>query len=285
MDASSITPGELLQLRDLVQSYCGIRVEESKLEFIRDRLAPVIESHGMSSLGAMCQALLREIAFNTNKIWNTVLPLVTINETYFFRERGQLDEFRDRIVPQVVAAKKDRQLKVLSAPCSTGEEPYTLAMLLDEAPVDLSSWRVEIVGFDIDTEAIEKARSAFYPHSAFRSTETRYRDKYFVAEGNGHRIVSKIASRVRFQSANILDLPRGPEFEGFDIIFCRNMLIYFDKGAQKRVVDRFYQMLNPSGFLFVGHSESLMTLDVNFVPRFAPQAIYYEKVAGTPAGR
>ncbi len=273
----SVTQGELLQLKDLVQSYCGIRVEESKLEFLQDRLAPVIAAQGLSSLGELCQLLLREIAFGKDLVWNTVLPLVTINETYFFRELGQLHEFRDRVVPALLGTKSSRQLRILSAPCSSGEEPYTLAMLLDEAPVSLAGWSVEILGIDIDPEAIGKARTAFYPHSAFRATEERYRAKYFAPKDGGHQVVPTLAGKARFMQANLLDLPKDRALEGFDVIFSRNMLIYFDKATQRRVVDQFHRMLNPGGYLFLGHSESLMGFDVDFKLKVASEAIYYEK--------
>lgn len=271
-----ISRGELLQLRDVIQGYCGIRLEESKLEFLKDRLIPVAQAHGAPTMSAFSQMLLREMAFGTVKAWNDLLPLVTINETYFFREANQLELFKNELVPEIVKRKTQRSLRILSAPCSSGEEPYTIAMLLDEAPVSLAGWQIEIVGVDIDAPIIQKAQNGLYPRSAFRATDGKYLSKYFTQEGELYRAGSRLAGRVKFRQGNLFEMEKWPGFSGFDVIFCRNLLIYFDKATQKRLVEVFHRSLAPGGYLLIGHSESLLSLEVDFMLRSNKQAIYYE---------
>ncbi len=271
-----ISRGELLQLRDVIQGYSGIRLEESKLEFLKDRLIPVARAHGASSMAAFSQMLLREMAFNTLKAWNDLMPLVTINETYFFREMNQLELFKNELLPELVRHKTNRTLRILSAPCSSGEEPYTIAMLMDEAPVSLAGWQVEIWGVDIDGPVIQKAQSGLYPRSAFRATDGKYLSKYFLPEGDLYRVGSRLAGRVKFKQGNLFEMGKWPGFTGFDVIFCRNMLIYFDKPTQKRMVEIFHRAMVPGGYLLIGHSESLLSLEVDFMLKSNKQAIYYE---------
>lgn len=278
-----VSRGELLQLRDVIQGYSGIRLEESKLEFLKDRLIPVARAHGASSMAAFSQMLLKEMAFGMPKAWNDLMPLVTINETYFFREMNQLELFKNELIPEIVKRKTQRRLRILSAPCSSGEEPYTIAMLLDEAPVSLAGWQVEIWGVDIDGPVIQKAQAGLYPRSAFRATDGKYLSKYFTQEGDFHRVGSRLAGRVKFKQGNLFEMGKWPGFTDFDVIFCRNMLIYFDKPTQKRMVEIFHRAMVPGGYLLIGHSESLLSLEVDFMLRSNKQAIYYEAMA--PSGK
>lgn len=271
-----VSRGELLQLRDVIQGYSGIRLEESKLEFLKDRLIPLARSHGATTMSAFSQMLLREMAFGTIKAWNDLMPLVTINETYFFREMNQLELFKNELIPELLRRKTNRTLKILSAPCSSGEEPYTIAMLLDEAPVSLAGWQVEILGVDIDPLVIQKAQAGLYARSAFRATDGKYLAKYFHQEGDLYRVNSRLAGRVKFKQGNLFEMGKWPGFTQFDVIFCRNMLIYFDKPTQKRMVDIFHKALVPGGYLLIGHSESLLSLEVDFMLKSNKQAIYYE---------
>lgn len=276
-----ISRGELLQLRDLIQGYSGIRLEESKLEFLQDRLIPVAERHGASTMTVFCQTLLREMAFNAPRAWNDLLPLVTINETYFFREMAQLELFKNELLPEIVRRKTTRKLRILSAPCSSGEEPYSIAMLLDEAPVPLVGWEVEIWGVDIDGPVIQKAEKGLYPRSAFRATDESYLARYFTQEGDLYRVGRRLTGRVKFRQGNLFEMAKWPGFTDFDAIFCRNLLIYFDKPTQKRLVETFHRALAPGGYFLIGHSESLLSLEVDFALKTTKKALYYE--ATSPA--
>jgi len=148
-------------------------------------------------------------------------------------------------------------------------------MLLEQSPVPLTGWRVELLGVDIDPVAIEVARAGLYPPSAFRATEQAQLQRWFRPEGDAFRIAERLRQTVTFRQGNLLELDRWPEFRQFDAIFCRNLLIYFDAPTQKRLVELFYQALNPGGYLLLGHSESLLTMGTRFLPDPVHRAMVY----------
>lgn len=279
------THGELLRMRDLIQAHAGLRLEESKLLALFPRLGPIIESVGAQGLSGLNDMLMREMAFGAGKAWTAVIPLVTINETYFFREMHQLDIFRQHLVPELVKRNAgSRHIKILSAPCSNGAEPYTLAMLLEQSPVSLMGWRLEIHGVDIDGPIIEQAKEGLYPKANFRATDQSQLDRWFKPEADKYRIVDRIRQGVTFRQGNLLEMSKWPGFRGFDVILCRNLLIYFDQPTQKRLISLFFQAMNPGGYLLLGHSESLLTLGTDFLPDPNHRAmVYYKPGAEIPA--
>lgn len=279
------THGELLRMRDLIQAHAGLRLEESKLLALHPRLAPIVESVGAQGLSGLNDMLMREMAFGAGKAWAAVIPLVTINETYFFREMHQLEIFRKHLVPELIKRNATtRHLKILSAPCSNGAEPYTLAMLLEQSPVPMLGWRLEIHGVDIDGPIIEQAKEGLYPKANFRATDQTQLDRWFKAEADKYRIIDRIRQSVTFRQGNLLEMTKWPGFRGFDVILCRNLLIYFDQPTQKRLINLFYQAMNPGGYLLLGHSESLLTLGTDFLPDPNHRAmVYYKPGAEVPA--
>lgn len=272
----AVPNGDLLRLRDMVQAYAGLRLEPAKLQAIGMRLDPVFKATGCDSLSGLCDQLMREMAFGAGKAWEAVIPLVTINETYFFREMHQLEIFRAHLVPELHRRNQaSRRLKILSAPCSTGAEPYTLAMLLEQAPISLGGWKTEVYGVDIDGPVVEQAKEGVYPKSAFRATDQAQLDRWFRVEGDRYRIIERIRQAVSFRQGNLLELAKWPGYRNFDVILCRNLLIYFDQPTQKRLVDLFFHALNPGGYLLLGHSESLLTLGTAFLPDPVHRAMVY----------
>lgn len=277
--------GELLRMRDLIQAHAGLRLEESKLLALFPRLASVVESVGAQGLSGLNDMLMREMAFGAGKAWSALIPLVTINETYFFREMHQLEIFRKHLVPELVNRNASRRhVKILSAPCSNGAEPYTLAMLLEQSPVSLLGWKIEIHGVDIDGPIIEQAKEGLYPKANFRATDQTQLDRWFKQEADKYRIVDRIRQQVSFRQGNLLEMSKWPGYRGFDVILCRNLLIYFDQSTQKRLISLFYQAMNPGGYLLLGHSESLLTLGTDFLPDPNHRAmVYYKPGAEAPA--
>lgn len=272
------THGELFRLRDLVQAHAGLRLDEAKLQALYPRMQPLFENLGCGGLSGLCDLLMREMAFGAGKAWDAVIPLMTINETYFFREMHQLEIFRTHLIPEL--AKRNattRHIKILSAPCSNGAEPYTLAMLLEQSPTPLTSWRIEITGVDIDGPVIDMARQGIYPKSAFRATDEGQLDRWFKPEEDRYRIVDRIRQQVTFKLGNLLEMNKWPGYRGFDVILCRNLLIYFDQATQKRLIDHFFHAMNPGGYLLLGHSESLLTLGTAFQPDPNHRAMVYVK--------
>lgn len=278
MTPDAATHGELFRLRDLIQAFAGLRLEEAKLLALLPRMGPVLELLGCKTLSALGDLLMREMAFGAGKAWEAVIPLVTINETYFFREMHQLEIFRKHLVMELQRRNAGkRHIKILSAPCSNGAEPYTIAMLLEQGPGNLSGWRLEIHGVDIDGPVVEQAKQGLYPKSAFRSTDAAQLERCFKPEGDRYRIIDRIRNGVVYRQGNLMEMNKWAGFRDFDVILCRNLLIYFDQPTQKRLVDMFYQAMNPGGYLLLGHSESLLTLGTRFLPDPTHRAMVYYK--------
>ncbi|MBV5349748.1 protein-glutamate O-methyltransferase CheR, partial [bacterium] len=191
-------------------------------------------------------------------------------------------------VPELCAAKGtkevNRRIRVWSAGCSTGEEPYTIAMLLLEMDC-LRDWSIEIIGTDISQRVLQHARRGLYGSSAFRSTDDYFRKKYFEQQQDGNfRVMDNVRKLVTISHLNLLDNTRMRMLGNFDLIFCRNVIIYFDQVAKKKGVESFYQVLRESGYLLLGHSESLMNLTTLFTLRHFKNDMVYQKPIGSPAG-
>ncbi|MEB3187163.1 MAG: protein-glutamate O-methyltransferase CheR [bacterium] len=270
--------GALLRIRELVQAYAGMRVEETKMISLRPRFLQIVAEMGCHTLTGLADKLLQEMAFATGPAWRAVLPLVTINETYFFREMHQLEIFRTGLLPLIARRNAgSKSIKVLSAPCSNGSEPYTIAMLLERSPIPLIGWKVSIHGVDIDPGVVEQAKKGLFTRSSFRATDETVVDRYFRKEGDQFRIIDRIRDVVKFRQGNLLEMDQWSDYSGFDVIFCRNLLIYFDQATQRKLVALMYKSLNPGGYLLLGHSESLLTLGSEFVPDPSFKTLVYYK--------
>ena len=236
-------------LKYLVERRMQRRMESLSL-FDYDDYMDMIEGNGSKGLGER----------------KNLINSLSTNETYFFREDFQLRAFEEEILPSLIKEKErtgSRRIRVWSAGCSSGEETYTIAILVKETQ-GLSNFKVEILGSDINEKMIEQARAALYNPSSFRTTPDSYLDKYFVREGSRFRLVDEIRGMVEFDATNILSCGQASHLAGLDVIFCRNVIIYFGSEAKRLVVDQFYDLLNPGGYLLLGHSESLMSISTQF---------------------
>jgi chemotaxis protein methyltransferase CheR len=209
--------------------------------------------------------------------FDQIYDLVTTNETYFFREPAQLTAFIEEIVPDILTKKPVKKVRVWSAGCSSGEEPYSIAILLEEA-----GWyqraAFEIFASDINQQVLSKARRGQYRESAFRSTEATLRDKYFNREADGSwKIRDEVRNRVSFGRLNLYDEARVSLLGHLDIIFCRNVIIYFDDASKRVVVSNFYNRLIDGGYLLLGHSESLISLSTQFKLRHLKNDMVYQR--------
>jgi chemotaxis protein methyltransferase CheR len=208
-----------------------------------------------------------------------IMDILTTNETYFFREAFQLKAFTDEIIPELLHKKTsngNRSLRIWSAGCSTGEEPYTIAMLL-HGNVELRGWKIEIVGTDISQRVLQHARRAVYGKSAFRATDDKYVKRFFVEHDDGLKVCDEIRDLVTISHLNLFDNNRMVMLGKMDLIFCRNVIIYFDMAAKKRVVESFFNTLYESGYLLLGHSESLMNVTTQFTLRHFKNDMIYQK--------
>src|SRR5581483_5862420 len=215
-----------------------------------------------------------------------LLNEITIGETYMFRSPQQLDALRTVILPHLVQAKSAmgfKRLRLWSAGCSTGEEPYTLAMfLLEESATRLAGWTFDILATDLNDNSLATARAGIYGDYSLRNTPEALKRKYFTAHDDKHLQVSdQLKSVVRFDRVNLNDDQRMALLKGIDLIFCCNVLIYFDLNSKRKVMQHLYTNILPGGYLFLGHAESLYHVDDRFQLVHFPGAIaYWEAPAG-----
>lgn len=260
------------QLRDLIYEKCGIFISDSKKYFIENRLARRLQENGLSSF----EDYLYLIQYKANgKELDQLFDAITTNETFFFRESHQTDLFIDVIVPKVIEQNGKKEISVWSAACSTGDEPYTLAMLLKEKQVAIRS---EVSASDISKGVIESAKRGVYNSYSVRNVPEAYLKKYFTAHGQTFELASSIKSMVTFQQLNLTDEKKMRSMSGKDVIFCRNVLIYFDDKAKQKVISLLYNSLKPKGFFFTGASESLHSITRAFRPIVMNKVIVYQKV-------
>jgi chemotaxis protein methyltransferase CheR len=228
---------------------------------IERRLRERVASLNLSSFGEYYQ-LLRYHEQGRAEL-DEAVDLCTVNETYFFREEHQLRALKNDILPMLMKATPGRErLSIWSAGCSTGEEVYTIAIATRESWA--TSGEVRIFGSDISRRCVAAARRGVYGGSAFRATSPEMRRRYFVERPDGAHVVEELRSLCHFGHLNLLDASRAAIVGRVDVIFCRNVLIYFDDASRKRVIEMFYDRLLPGGFLLLGHSESLLNVSTAF---------------------
>jgi chemotaxis protein methyltransferase CheR len=206
---------------------------------------------------------------------------VTTNETSFYRSPPQIQAFQEKVLPDIIARKdkqQDPQLRLWSAGCSTGEEPYTMGIVIKEVLNDrCPNWDIKIVASDISEKALRSAKAAMYSDYSLRSVPPEVKQAFFIPDGGSYRIIEDVHSLVDLQYLNLNDVKRVQVMKGFDIVFCRNVLIYFDDSARKRFVSQLYDSLNHGGYLFIGHSESLHNISRAFKLVHFPGALGYKK--------
>lgn len=261
----------LTKLAEMIYNYCGIdyRKDISALESkIKDRL---------NALGVSAWEYCGYLKIEPNE-WDALVELITVNETYFFREENALEEFQKEVLPQYVKRTPENPLLIWSAACSTGEEPYTLGMLVEQSGL-FSRGAVKIIATDINKKALHKAKSGLYKKKSmsFRRMPPEFYDRFFIEFGDYYKVKESIMEMVEFKHMNLLDDKMREKMGKVDIIFCRNVLIYFDDAAIKKIIDAFYNILNPGGYLFLGHAESITHLKTGFKAIYTPSTFYYKK--------
>jgi len=264
-------------LRDQIYKRSGMWFSDSSKYLLQKRLSPRAKELNFDSFQKYFYFLQYDPRADAE--FDTIYDLVTTNETYFFREPAQLTAFVEEIVPDLLSKKAIKKIRIWSAGCSSGEEPYSLAMLLQEAGwYDHAAF--EIFASDINQQVLAKARRGQYRENAFRATDATLRDKYFIreAEGTGTwRIKDEVRNRVQFGRLNLYDEARVSLLGHLDIVFCRNVIIYFDDASKRVVVKNFYNRLIDGGYLLLGHSESLISLSTQFKLRHLKHDMVYQK--------
>ncbi len=263
-------------IRDLVNEYAGLYFDDSYREIFEHRLQRRLSVHKLESFMDYYRFLLYD--HQRHKEMEALMDILTVNETYFFREPTQFIVLVEDLLPELLKRKNSPGvLRLLSAGCSTGEEPYTMAILCHEKGV-LKRTNVEVIGIDISRRVLQRARSGIYTENSFRATERQYIQKYFSPFDNQqYKIKEDLKRLVTFYHANLLDGLRLKMFGQVDVVFCRNVLIYFDMKSRKRVIDNLYEILRPGGYLFLGHAESLLNMATSFEFLYKGREIVYRK--------
>ena len=258
----SLSPDEFRLLRDLLYEHCGI--------MFRDEMSYLMERRLRARLAALAlptfASYYRHLRYHLNRKakLEAAVEALTTNETYFFREPNQLRAFSEEVLPELATRNAaTRRLRVWSAGCSTGEECYTLAIVIQQSGW-FRGWEVEVFGSDISKKVLMAARQAAYSPSALRATSDDLKRAYFKLVDGRFSPRADVRSWVSFGHLNLLD---GEILQGLpqvDVVFCRNVMIYFDQAARRRALKTIYSRLVPGGFLFLGHSESLISTTADF---------------------
>jgi chemotaxis protein methyltransferase CheR len=241
----------------------GIVIERDKQYLVESRLSPVARKSGLAGVNELIQRLERG---GDTALAQSVIDAMTTNETFFFRDRVPFERFSEVMLPHLLKTRSaEKRIRIWSAACSTGQEAYSLAMILDENAAKLAGWTVEIVGTDLCTTVLENARNATYSQfEVQRGLPIQLLMKHFTQEGDRWRLNQKLHSYVTFKQFNLMQdySPLGR----FDVIFCRNVLIYFDVPRKQDILRRFVPALAPDGFLLLGSAETVIGLSDHFVP-------------------
>ena len=267
-----LTEAQFEQISQLVKQLCGINLHEGKKELVKARLSKRLRTLGLGSFQEYIDMVRDD---PTGPELTVMLDALSTNLTHFFREPQHFEYLREGVVPEAVKRNAStRRFRIWSAGCSSGEEPYTLGMVLSETPL-LRGWDVRILGTDLSTKVLNIASEAVYDQSRFRDTPRPLMSKYFtcikqMGATRTYKVCKDLREMVRLARLNLMENwpMRGP----FDAIFCRNVMIYFDKTTQGRLVNRFWDILAPGGTLFIGHSESLTGIQHRF--RYVQPTVY-----------
>ncbi len=263
------------QMRDAIYERSGLWFAETSKYLLQKRLSPRARELSFDSFQKYFYFLQYDPRAAAE--FDHIFDLVTTNETYFFREPAQLTAFIDEIIPELIATRQVKKVRIWSAGCSSGEEPYTIAMLLTERGY-YEKAAFEIFASDINQQVLSKARKGHYRENAFRATTPELREKYFVKEADGAgRVADSIRNKVSFGRLNLYDSSRVALLGYLDVIFCRNVIIYFDDSSKKVVVSNFHGRLNEGGYLLLGHSESLISLSSQFKLKHLRNDMVYQK--------
>ncbi len=255
----------------LLKDRSGLTLTRDKAYLLESRLLPVARKRNMKSLDDLIVALRGR---PEGELVRDVVEAMTTNESFFFRDIKPFDQFKNFILPQLMKSRAQRKsIRIWSAACSSGQEPYSLAMLLSEEKAKLPSWTIEIVATDLSTEILEKAQAGTYSQfEVQRGLPIQLLVKYFKQQGERWQIDSGIRGMVKYRCLNLLD--DFTAMGSFDVVFCRNVLIYFDQPTKTAVLERMSRMLPPDGFLYLGGAETVIGISDKFQSLPEQRGIY-----------
>jgi len=253
----------------------GIKFEKNKRYFVDKRLIERIEATACDGFTSYYKQLRGDLAGTELEL---LTNLMTVNETYFMREDYQFDCLVQSMLPEITAQRITRNpIRVWCIPSSTGEEPYSIAMTLLERWPGLAEWDLELLASDIDTGVLRRARAARYSARSVHNVPADWLRRYFRRVDGDYQLCDDIRQSVSFSRVNLASPDDTAGFRDIDVIFCRNLLIYFDDMSRRAAAETFYESLVPGGFLCLGHSESMSRISSLFRARKFPEALVYQK--------
>jgi len=279
-DEPEMTREEFEMIRDYLHEKAGMYFAENKLYLVKNRLVKRMAELSIKTY----RDYFYHVKYDTSmKEFHQLMNVMTTNETSFFRNEPQLLSFSDEVIPLIMAAKEKnkqaRKLRVWSAGCSTGEEPYTLAMLMLDRFATKPGWSAEIIANDISEDVLRAARRGEYSGLTLRNVSSSMLDRYYTRAGDSYRVKPEVKALVKFACLNLNDQRMSSMNRDFDVIFCRNVMIYFSDEVKKRIVRGFFNSLNPGGYFYIGHSETLHGISKAFKLVYFKNALVYQKEA------
>jgi len=275
-----MTPADFDFISQVLKRRSGLVLTPEKAYLIESRVAPLLRKHNLPNV----EAVAMKMRANDERITRDVVEAMTTNESFFFRDKTPFEHFEKLMLPKLLQSRAaQKRLRIWCAAASTGQEPYSLAMILKEKSLLLKDWKFEIIGTDLSTEVLDRAKAGLYSQfEVQRGLPVQLLVKYFTKEGDQFRLKEDIRSAVQLKPANLLDPFTG--FGTFDIIFCRNVLIYFDEATKRNVLDRMAQLLPDDGYLLLGAAESVVGVTNTFVPHESARGVSVKasKVAMKP---
>lgn len=265
-----ITDKEFMELSKYIKSNYGIYLKEEKKTLVTGRLQSILVENNCLNFTEYFKLLQSD---KTGKMATKLMNKITTNHTFFMREWDHFEYFRDKVLPNLEGTVKDKDLRIWSAGCSSGEEPSTLAMILnDHFAKEKMWWDTKVLATDLSDEILHKAKSGVYSNEQLDSMPLLWRTNYFRKVNNENSVLAdKIKKEIIYRKFNLMDKPF-PFKKKFHVIFCRNVMIYFDNKTKVELVNKFYELTEPGGYLFIGHSESLNRQETDY--KYILPAIY-----------
>lgn len=257
-------------LATMLKQRSGLIIGPDKSYLLETRLMPVARKHGQKGLEDLCV----EVRKKNDKVMTDITEAMTTNETLFFRDQKPFDQFRDALLPMLMENRaSQKRIRIWCAACSGGQEPYSLAMILKELGPKLAGWRIEILATDISVEMLEKAKTGLYTQfEVQRGLPITLLVKYFRQTGDKWQLDASIRSMIQFRPFNLLESPAS--LGTFDVVFCRNVLIYFDQDTKRKVLDGVAKQMPKDGTLLLGGAETVLGVTESFKPVTGRRGIY-----------
>ena len=255
----------------ILKQRSGLSLRSDKAYLLESRLLPIALKRGLDGLDGLVDAMRLN---GDEQLLHDITEAMTTNESFFFRDNTPFDLFRDTVLPELMEARKDaRSIRIWCAACSTGQEPYSLAMILKENSAMLAGWRIEIIGTDLSPTVLEKAKSGIYSQfEVQRGLPIQMLMKYFSQTNEMWQVDSAIRGMVKYRVHNLLEDVQS--LGTFDVIYCRNVLIYFDVPTKTGVLERLRHLLPPHGSLFLGGAETVIGITDSFKPVLGKRGLY-----------